>query len=743
MAEIFVSPGVYVRERDFSFYVSSIGDSALALVGETKKGPAMRPTLLTNMGDFREIFGDLDPNKHIGYCAKSYFKYSNQLYVVRVLGADALRSTSTSITINSTGGTVLANLMVSGTPAMYLIGDTGADSGTTAADGTFKMVLSGGTDLVYSGNVNLVNANSPVYIETLFPRNTTIEAGSAALTHVFGNAAGGDLVSSGTTSGYTATAGDPMFDVNGYSNARTPVIVGDTADAISAGVALFTIYTISDGTTANQDVKITVENIDVANNTFDIAVRQWSDTNQAQILLEKYPKLSMDPANLSYIARQIGDSRDETGDYTLISKYIYVEVAANAPKTALPYGFNSIVTPFGPGKTVPEWPITSIFVPTTSVKRQYLGVNFEAADPDQFMGGWNSAWSMSSTGGTTIKGFHMNSTSNPALYSVGPSGTTDYDKAHGKFLIPLLGGNDGWANDEETRDLLDGNPIDATVKTQFDTAFATIASTEDIDINLLAVPGVWIGSSVGIAAKELVEERADAFYIGDMPSSVASAENAATITATIDSNYAATYWPFVKIFDADNNQDVTIPPTAQALEAIAYTDQISYPWFAPAGLNRGLLTDVIRAQYKLTQDDRETLYENKINPIATFAGQGIAVWGQKTLQTRQTALDRINVRRMMLYVEKIIAGAALYLDFEQNDETTWDRFKAMVQPILDVVKINRGITDFRVIMDETTNTPDLIERGQMVGNIYIKPTKTAEVILINFNLTAQGATFEE
>ena len=145
----------------------------------------------------------------------------------------------------------------------------------------------------------------------------------------------------------------------------------------------------------------------------------------------------------------------------------------------------------------------------------------------------------------------------------------------------------------------------------------------------------------------------------------------------------------------------------------------------------------------MTQDDRETLYEAKINPIATFAGQGIAVWGQKTLQTRTTALDRINVRRMMIYVEKVIAGAALYLDFEQNDETTWDRFKSIVQPVLDLVKIKRGITDFRVIMDETTNTPDMIERGQMVGQIYIKPTKTAEVILINFNLMAQGATFEE
>ena len=179
------------------------------------------------------------------------------------------------------------------------------------------------------------------------------------------------------------------------------------------------------------------------------------------------------------------------------------------------------------------------------------------------------------------------------------------------------------------------------------------------------------------------------------------------------------------------------------MEALAYTDSVSYPWFAPAGLNRGILTDVVRAQYKLTQLDRETLYDAKVNPIATLGGQGIAIWGQKTLQTRTTALDRINVRRMLLYVEKVIAGASKYLVFEQNDEETWDRFKGLVQPVLDAVRIKRGIVDFRVIMDETTNTPDIIDRNQMVGQIYIKPTKTAEAILINFNILPQGAVFEE
>ena len=744
MSEIFVSPGVYVRERDFSFYVSSVGDSALGLVGETKKGPAMRPTLIKNMGEFNDIFGKLDPNKMVGYAAKSYFKYANKAYIVRVLGGDDLRGSAPSmIAIKSSGSTpvVLATMLCSGSPRVVL--HQGAAT-STAADANFFMVIStASTDgSIYSGNVNLVDANSPVYIGTLFPRTNTVNTTTIALNHVFPSVATGLIVSSGSTWTGTTASADPIR-VSGYNHARTPLIVGDVADSTAPGVGLFTIHSISDGNVSNSDIKIAIENVDSANGTFDVVVRKFSDTNDAQSLLERFPKLSLDPTNVSYIARMIGDSEDETGNYALVSKYIYVEMEPNAPATALPWGFNRIVAPLSGANTVfPQWSMDTGFTTSTSVKRQYLGLDFESTDPDHLMVGWASAWNLAGTSSNYIKGFHMNSGASSTYYQTGPSGTTSYGKTYGRFLVPVIGGNDGWANDNETRDLLGDTPT-ASVITQYETALDTLRSTEDIDINLLAVPGVAITTTIGSYAIELVEERADCFYVGDMGSSYSSALQAAQATTSIDSNFAATYWPYVKIYDADNSQDVIMPPTPQVLEAIAYTDQVSYPWFAPAGLNRGLLTDVSRAQYKLTQDDRETLYEAKINPIATFAGQGIAIFGQKTLQTRTTALDRINVRRMMIYVEKIIAGAALYLDFEQNDETSWDRFKGLVQPILDGVKIKRGITDFRVIMDETTNTPDMIERGQMVGQIYIKPTKTAEVILINFNLTAQGSTFEE
>jgi hypothetical protein len=600
---------------------------------------------------------------------------------------------------------------------------------------------------IYSGTINLVDSGAANYIETLFPRANVVDgsAGALATQHVFPAACVGATASTAAT--IFDFASGSSLDVEGYSNARTPVIVGDVADGSSRGASLFTIYTQSDGAAANREIKIAIENINSTDRVFDVVVRQYADDNTSPVILERFPKCSLDKTSLTYLPKMIGDSMDEeVSEYTLISKYIYVVMEDNELNQLagyLPYGFNDIAAPFS-GETFgfPEFAMTDAYVSTTSMARQWLGLDYASTDPDLIMYGHSSEWNLDAASDKRIKGFHLSSGASSTYYTPGPSGTSEYTKATAKFLVPVVGGSDGWPHSQVSRDLLGAAPT-VSQATQWKAALDLISNPEEYDINILAVPGVAIDNTIGSYAIEIAETRADCLYVGDMPSTSTSAALAATVTAKIDSNYACTYWPYVKIYDADNTIDVTIPPTPQALEALAYTDSVSYPWFAPAGLNRGLLTDVIRAKYKLTQENRETLYDAKINPIVTFPGQGISIWGQKTLQTRTTALDRINVRRMLLYVEKVIAGASKYLVFEQNDEATWDRFKAMVQPILDTVRIKRGIVEFRVIMDETTNTPEMIDRNQMVGQIYIKPTKTAEVILINFNILPQGATFEE
>jgi hypothetical protein len=216
---------------------------------------------------------------------------------------------------------------------------------------------------------------------------------------------------------------------------------------------------------------------------------------------------------------------------------------------------------------------------------------------------------------------------------------------------------------------------------------------------------------------------------------------AVNTAALIDSNYAAAYYPWVRILDTDTNKFAFVPPSAVLPEVYAYSDNTSAEWFAPAGLNRGGIPGASGVKVRLAQAQRDTLYEGKVNPIAQFPGQGICVWGQKTLQRRSSALDRVNVRRLLITVKKFIASSARFLVFEQNVEATRRRFLNIVNPFLANVQERSGLYAFRVIMDETNNTPDVIDRNILVGQLYLQPTKTAEFIKLEFNILPTGATF--
>ena len=175
----------------------------------------------------------------------------------------------------------------------------------------------------------------------------------------------------------------------------------------------------------------------------------------------------------------------------------------------------------------------------------------------------------------------------------------------------------------------------------------------------------------------------------------------------------------------------------------AFNDRVAHPWFAPAGLNRGGITTAIQAERKLTQGNRDDLYDSNINPIATFPGQGVTVFGQKTLQKKSSALDRINVRRLLIRVKKFVASSSRFLVFEQNTSATRNRFLNIVNPYLEQVQANSGLTAFRVVMDDSNNTPDVVDRNQLVGQIFIQPTRTAEFIVLDFVIQPTGAAFPE
>jgi len=257
------------------------------------------------------------------------------------------------------------------------------------------------------------------------------------------------------------------------------------------------------------------------------------------------------------------------------------------------------------------------------------------------------------------------------------------------------------------------------------------------------LPGVIesLHSAVTDYAVNMCQDRGDTFFVFDC---VGLTDNIATAVSTIsplDNNYAATYYPWVKIMDAGINKPVWVPPSVVIPGVLAFNDRVAAEWYAPAGLNRGGLSTVLDAYTRLTHAERDTLYEGRINPIATFPGTGVCVWGQKTLQAKPSALDRINVRRLLIAVKKFIASATKYLVFENNTAATRNRFLNICNPYLESVQQRQGLYGFRVIMDDTNNTPDIIDRNIMYGQIYLQPAKTAEFIIIDFNILPTGAAF--
>lgn len=271
----------------------------------------------------------------------------------------------------------------------------------------------------------------------------------------------------------------------------------------------------------------------------------------------------------------------------------------------------------------------------------------------------------------------------------------------------------------------------------YQTAFALLANRDEYQFNVLLAPGLGINSNM-IAC---VEGRGDAIAITDATIYGKAITDAVAAAGGSSSNYAATYFPWVQLYNSNLGKAVWCPPSTVIGGVLAFNDQVGAEWFAPAGLNRGGIPSVIRAERRLQQSDRDTLYNGNVNPLATFPGTGVCVWGQKTLQRKPTALDRVNVRRLLIALKDFIGGVSRTLVFEQNTTVTRNRFLSQVNPYLESVVQRQGLYAYKVVMDDTNNTPDVVDRNQLVGQIYIQPTKTAEFIILNFNILPTGATF--
>ena len=565
---------------------------------------------------------------------------------------------------------------------------------------------------------------------------------------------------------------------------------------------LFRLHTLGDGTYTNKEFKVSIFNVKAAGTsnatdygTFSIVIRGYSDTDKRKTVLETFNNVTMDPASPNYIKKVIGDQNISidavgkmtmNGDYVNRSKFVRVETVAEgtSPITAVPFGHGAYINPI---LATVENEVPAVIFSTGSVDNnsstslKYSGIDLETTlvkiDNAQYL----SPIPASAGVGANL-GFSFDGNINVAYNGVGSVGVslTHADDKFGtynfgysistegikdsnnsdvpstviQFTVGFQGGFDGISPTIKSvigEDISAGNsqgfnlaPAGSGSKA-YVKAINAVSNPDDFDINLVSAPGVIRYHHPYVFDKivDMVEAREDAFFIGDVigGSTNDTIERAIEQGQAVDSNYVGTYYPWVKAIDSRTNKLTAVPPSVLMPGIYAENDAVAAEWFAPAGLNRGGITGAVSVLNRLTHAERDTLYEGKINPIAQFPGEGIVAFGQKTLQDRASALDRINVRRLLIKVKKYIASTSRYLVFEQNTSQTRGKFLNTVNPYLEGIQQRQGLYAFRVVMDESNNTPDVIDRNILAGAIYLQPTKTAEFIVIDFNILPTGASF--
>ena len=632
------------------------------------------------------------------------------------------------------------------------------------------------------------------YVYLNLPMNQTdITISAISISGSAGDAPSTNHVAGSATSGSGVFLTTPLDFTKDYKPATSPYIVSQKVGG--SAVNLFRFHTHSHGSNTNKIAKIMISDIrppaaakagvNQDYGDFTIAIRGVKnyhgseDTERSQDIKATYQKVNLDKDSPRYIEKVIGSQYFEVnsdgklvlqgGDYPSVDDNVYIEMVDGVKKKTLskdlvPGGYRKINLPINDGGEG--------ILAASQIAQQIDddgNVNYNVAYGYNYWSGSNALYEQNlnylapipdsplTTNQSDFDLFAQTGTIGAVSPYVDESVTltlTNGNPAQRKFIVPMQGGFDG---KNPADDVKVGSAIVNTNSQGFDCSSATasgsvaytralnaISNPDEFDINMIVAPGILQGihPTVTTKAKNVAEARADAFYVMDAFEYSTAVTSATTQLTSFDSSYVATYYPWVQIRDVDNNTYVWVPPSVVVAGVIAQNDALAHEWFAPAGLNRGI-TDAIQVKSRLTLAERDDLYEARINPIATFPGQGICIWGQKTLQIKPSALDRVNVRRLLIAVKKFIASATKFLVFEQNNAATRNRFLGIVNPYLESVQQRSGLSAFKVVMDDSNNTPDLVDRNIMYGQIFLQPTRTAEFIILDFNILPTGAAFPE
>ena len=726
MAETLISPGVLARENDTPFVSAQPITVGAAIVGPTVKGPVEIPTVVTSYSEFINKFGDVLSSGSDTYsyftsiAAYNYFSNGGDtLLVARVVSGSYTPAISTDInnTAESAGGayssvtfTIVSNNTASG---------FGSDSGGTLkfnipalVGGEYTYVnywlqtsWGGWQEYYPHGNSGYVSMSSTPTLDEFgirmadFFSSASINGIDNVLYQYF------SASYNTSTNELTITSRDSGSGLNdtivryGYapdswiwagaddSQFNNAVVMGGGADGVSS--IAFTLETISEGIIMNSSSSVDSQG----------ALADGTANNI------RYQIINPSTANGTF-GLLIRQGNDTTNNQTVLETWTNLSLDPHSPnyvsKVIGDYNYN-----YNP--TTNQIEVSGSF-PNASKYVRVKSVNYPT--PNYFDNAGNPKPQYVS---------YLPVAANGAFYQA-----TGDVKGGARFYNEVITSN--------TQGLEGAN---------YNNMIALLSNKDDYRFNALFTPGLFSELHTTQINNIIsnTQNRGDNIFVLDLVDYADNTTNVVAQAASLDTSYAAAYWPWVQIKDPGTGKNVWVPASTVIAGVYAYNDKVAEPWFAPAGINRGGLSKVIRAEQKLPQSSRDTLYNGKVNPIATFPGTGVVVYGQKTLQTRASALDRVNVRRLLIQLKSYISQIANNLVFEQNTIATRNQFLSQVNPYLESVQQKQGLYAFKVIMDDTNNTPDVIDRNQLIGQIYLQPTKTAEFIYLDFNITPTGATF--
>ena len=708
MAESIISPGVFTRENDLSFIQPAPVAVGAAFIGPTVKGPVEMPTVVTSYNDYVRKFGvtfasGSDKFEYLTSLAvKNYFSQGgNTALITRVVdhdGPDYSEALSTNIASNkvtgvnrATGsGTLTYNIAINqefkvqyGTAAYRFIPagtPLPADSGT----GNVYFFSSGSTIATTVASLaQEINNAIPGVVQATGSGANLILSGSAlgtlrnGITFFTGSITDSTVSSSLFTIAGGTDAAASSFPFSINTLGRGAIYNNSTA-ATDAGAQN------SDGSLisgSEDNLRWEITNVNNSRGTFTLSVRRGDDSTNTKVILETFNNLSLDPASDDYIEKRIGSQYTQVSTDTS-SGTKYLQLIGDYPNKSNFVRVASVNLPT----------INYLGNDGLSVNTDAAGLSYSASLPQAVSGAFHSG------------------------------------------LGTIIGGANFFSNI--------GVQTQGLVSTDYTSAIALLENKDDYQFNVITAPGVTSAdhTTVTDALISLAENRGDCIAVVDLVAYESIISDVTTEAAVLNSSYAASYWPWLQTRSATGKNE-WIPASVVIPGVYTFTDAASAPWFAPAGLVRGGIPGVIQAQRRLTKGERDTLYAGKVNPIASFPGTGISVFGQKTLQTKASALDRVNVRRLLIELKKFIGDQAKNLVFEQNTIATRNKFLATVNPYLESVVQRQGLYAYRVVMDESNNSADVVDRNQLVGQIYIQPAKTIEFVVLDFTIEPTGATF--